>query len=98
MIHAGLSSAIMVEFVDNTSESPQLRRTQRAFLALLLREYRDCASDGEADRPAWLSTPHLTYLCALQDLLSEREKHEATRNSDGAKNSWPWETQAATSE
>lgn len=98
MIHAGLSSAIMVEFVDNTSESPQLRRTQRAFLALLLREYRDCASDGEADRPAWLSTPHLTYLCALQDLLSEREKHEATRNSNGAKDPWPWETQAATSE
>lgn len=98
MIHAGLSSAIMVEFVDNTSESPQLRRTQRAFLALLLREYRDCASDGESDRPAWLSAPHLTYLCALQDLLSEREKHEATRNSNDTKSPWPWETQDANNE
>lgn len=94
MIHAGLSSAIMVEFVEDASGSLHLRQTQRAFLALLSREYRDCASDRSLDRPAWLSTPHLTYLCALQDFLRERENHKAN-------NSWPsgpWETRDASDE
>jgi len=94
MIHAGLSSAIMAEFVEDASGSLHLRQTQRAFLALLSREYRDCAPDRSSDRSAWLSTPHLTYLCALQDFLRERENQKAN-------NPWPsghWETQDASDE
>ena len=101
MIHAGLSSAIMVEFVEDATRSSQLRQTQRAFLTLLTREYRDLASGRSSERPAWLSTPHLTYLCALQDLLRERDNYQADGNGDDPRNGWSsglWDAQNTSNE
>ena len=75
MIHAGLSSAIMVEFVESFSGPSALRQAQAAFLDLLTREENNATSGNGAGNPAWLSSSHSGYLRALRDVLQQREQH-----------------------
>lgn len=93
MIHAGLSAAIMVEFVEVASGSPRLRHTQQAFLALLSRESRAPVSEGCSERPSWLSTSHSNYLRALQDYLRDRGVGNTGNDSHGRTDIRPHDTE-----
>lgn len=76
MIHAGLSAAITVEFLETppgTSEKSSLRQVQTTFLDLLSHEQNKNSAEGASDHQAWLLSSHSSYLRALQDLLKQRK-------------------------
>lgn len=76
MIHAGLSAAITVEFIETPLGIPEtsfLRQVQTTFLDLLSHEQHMNQSEGAFDHQAWLSSSHSSYLRALQDLLKQRK-------------------------
>lgn len=76
MIHAGLSAAITVEFIETPlgiPETSSLRHVQTTFLDLLSHEQHMNQSEGSFHYQAWLSSSHSSYLRALQDLLKQRK-------------------------